>query len=195
MPLIPRGELLTIALRIGETAAATVPLHLFTLSDDPSTKPPFAAFLSIADNHAVDQTRDFQAGVSNVRISDGVVRVALATGTQTPTTTQTATATATATGEGARSPTPTETETATPLASGVPTQTVTATPRGTPVPCPGDCDGGGAVTVDELVEGIAIALGQKASTACLGADRDGDGAVTIDELIHAVNAALRGCPP
>lgn len=66
-----------------------------------------------------------------------------------------------------------------------------------PVParlCAGDCDGDGAVAINELVLGVGIALGAVALDACAAADGDGDGAVAIDELIAAVDRALDGCP-
>lgn len=58
--------------------------------------------------------------------------------------------------------------------------------------CPGDCDGDGAVTVDELVTGIAIALGTAPLDACRTLDPDADG-VSIHDLLRAVAAALDGC--
>ena len=60
--------------------------------------------------------------------------------------------------------------------------------------CAGDCDSGGAVTVDELVQCVNIALGNQPISACPACDTGGDGAVTVDELVKAVNAALGGCP-
>jgi len=77
---------------------------------------------------------------------------------------------------------------------GVPTPTATALPTRTPPPCSADCDDGGAVTVDELLLAVQIALGTIDTTACVVADGDGDGVVTADELVSAVNAALDGCP-
>ncbi len=59
--------------------------------------------------------------------------------------------------------------------------------------CVGDCNGDGAVSVDELVLATRIALGEIAAGQCSSADRDGNGRVTIDELTGAVNAALLGC--
>ena len=59
----------------------------------------------------------------------------------------------------------------------------------------GDCNGDGAVTVDELVTGVNIALGTTPLSACAAFDRNGDGQVTVDELIEAVNNALAGPPP
>ncbi len=49
------------------------------------------------------------------------------------------------------------------------------------------------MTVNELVIGVNIALGNAASTACPPFDRNGDGQVTVNELVSAVNAALLGC--
>jgi cysteine-rich repeat protein len=61
--------------------------------------------------------------------------------------------------------------------------------------CDGDCDGNGAVAVEELIAGVSIALGQAALESCRAADRDGDGTVTIDEMIGAIAGALGGCAP
>jgi hypothetical protein len=66
------------------------------------------------------------------------------------------------------------------------------TPTPTP-PCPGDCDGRGSVTVDELIRGVNIALGIQGVEACPAFDRDASDTVSIAELILAVNAALSGC--
>ena len=59
------------------------------------------------------------------------------------------------------------------------------------VPCIGNCDETGEVTVDELITGVNIALGITPPAACpaLG------GNVTIDEIIQAVNNMLTGCSP
>jgi len=59
--------------------------------------------------------------------------------------------------------------------------------------CPGDCDGDGTVTVDELVTAVNIALGARGLDACPPADASRDGSVSIDDLVRAVNAALNGC--
>jgi len=64
----------------------------------------------------------------------------------------------------------------------------------TPLSCVGDCDGDGAVTVDELITGVNLALGALPLVACPAFDFSRDGSVTIDELLTAVNAALSGCP-
>jgi hypothetical protein len=49
------------------------------------------------------------------------------------------------------------------------------------------------VTVDELIQGINIALGTISVEACSPFDTDGNGTVTVDEVIAAVNRALMGC--
>ncbi|MDX2170155.1 MAG: alpha-L-fucosidase [Deltaproteobacteria bacterium] len=59
--------------------------------------------------------------------------------------------------------------------------------------CVADCDDGGAVTVDELLRAVAIALDAQPLAACGVADRNGDGAVTADELVAGVAVALQGC--
>jgi len=62
------------------------------------------------------------------------------------------------------------------------------------VSCVGDCDGSGAVTVDELLTMVNIALGIADVSACEAGDANRDGQVTIDEILSAVNAALTSCP-
>ena len=61
------------------------------------------------------------------------------------------------------------------------------------VKCIGDCNGDDAVSIDELVLAVRIALGENETSDCLVADRDGSGTVEIDELIAAVSVALSGC--
>lgn len=85
-------------------------------------------------------------------------------------------------------PTPRPTSTSTPTPTGTPT--ATEPPR-----CPGDCDDGGDVTVDELILGVTIALGEADLESCRAFDADGDGIVRVDDLIAAINAALHGCTP
>jgi hypothetical protein len=58
--------------------------------------------------------------------------------------------------------------------------------------CPGDCDATGTVSVDELVRGVALALGD-ATAPCPAFDTSGDQVIDIAELIAAVHAALSGC--
>lgn len=71
---------------------------------------------------------------------------------------------------------------------------VLALPAGA-VLCVGDCGLDGEVTVDEILVGVGIALGQGQIEACPAFDRDGDGGVTVDEILAAVGAALDGCTP
>lgn len=59
--------------------------------------------------------------------------------------------------------------------------------------CQGDCDGSGDVSVDELIRGVNIALGNDPANWCLAFDADLSHSVTMGELISAVDAALRGC--
>lgn len=91
-------------------------------------------------------------------------------------------------------PTPEESPTAT--ASVPPVSTPTPEPSASPTPeaaCPGDCNGDGVVTVDEIVRAVAIALGIDALEACPASDGNGDGQVTVDELLRSVAMALDGC--
>jgi hypothetical protein len=60
--------------------------------------------------------------------------------------------------------------------------------------CPGDCNGDHEVTVDELLTGVSVALGNVPMDQCPAVDANGDGAVTIDELLAGVIDALNGCP-
>jgi YVTN family beta-propeller protein len=59
--------------------------------------------------------------------------------------------------------------------------------------CDGDCNGDGAVTVDEVIQAVGIALGQQAVATCIAADADDDDTVTVDEVLRGVNNALDGC--
>ena len=58
--------------------------------------------------------------------------------------------------------------------------------------CTGDCDGGGTVTIDELILGINIALGNAQVGTC--PTLCGDAVLDISCLVGAVNHALEGCP-
>jgi glucose/arabinose dehydrogenase len=60
--------------------------------------------------------------------------------------------------------------------------------------CTGDCDGGGGVSIDELIQGVNIALGNSAVFQCRAFDGNGNENVTIDELVAGVGHALEGCP-
>ena len=65
----------------------------------------------------------------------------------------------------------------------------------TPLPgqCAVDCNGDGKATIDELVRGVGIALGNLPLTACPASDSNGDGKASISELINGVNRVLYGC--
>lgn len=53
-----------------------------------------------------------------------------------------------------------------------------------------DCNGDSAVSVDELVRAVGIALGEQPLEQCDAADVNNDGDVSVDELMSGVNAAL-----
>ncbi len=86
--------------------------------------------------------------------------------------------------------TATETFTPSPAASETPTSTPPSTP---PPPCVGDCNRDGAVTVDEILTMVNIALGNASLSLCPTGDGNGDQQITIDEILSAVNSALNGC--
>ena len=60
----------------------------------------------------------------------------------------------------------------------------------TRLPRAGDCDRNGAVSIDELVLGVAIALDVSAPSACPAFDADASGKVSVNELVAAVDGAL-----
>jgi hypothetical protein len=93
--------------------------------------------------------------------------------------------------ESAAQATPTTPVASTPTATSTPTPTPTKNP--TLVACVGNCDAGPAVTVDELIRGVNIALGILPLEACPSFDINGTGDVTVEELIRAVGNALNGC--
>src|SRR5262249_13006165 len=59
--------------------------------------------------------------------------------------------------------------------------------------CAGDCDGGQAGGVGELLMLVNIALGKVTPSHCIAGDTNRDGTVDLSELIIAVNKALHGC--
>lgn len=70
-----------------------------------------------------------------------------------------------------------------------------------PPPCAGDCNGDASVAVDEVITGIAAALGAGDGGRCLAqfchadcAGGPGIGRPTIGCLVAAVGALLNGCP-
>lgn len=60
--------------------------------------------------------------------------------------------------------------------------------------CPGDCDGDGAATIDELLRGVGIARGDHPAAVCPAIDDAADGVVDIADLIAALRNSLDGCP-
>jgi YD repeat-containing protein len=62
------------------------------------------------------------------------------------------------------------------------------------VVCIGDCGNDGAVTVEELIRGVNIALGIAPLSDCSQFDADHSMDVTVEELIQGVNIALSRCP-
>jgi hypothetical protein len=92
-----------------------------------------------------------------------------------------------------RMPTATHTVPTTRTPTSTSTRGVTVTPTATPVPCVGDCDGSGVVTVSDLVTGVNIVLDNQPITRCPAFDPDDSGTVTISELIQGVNNTLNGC--
>jgi hypothetical protein len=85
---------------------------------------------------------------------------------------------------------------ATPTPTPSPTPTSTDTPQPTPTAaaaaCVGDCDGGGDVTVNELIVLVNIALGSAQPSACPHGVSSRS-AVDIALIVQAVNNALNGC--
>ena len=63
------------------------------------------------------------------------------------------------------------------------------------VPCVADCDGGGTISINELILAINIGLELAPLEVCAAADYSSDGRVGISELVVAVNGALSGCEP
>jgi hypothetical protein len=59
--------------------------------------------------------------------------------------------------------------------------------------CPGDCNADGRVSIDELITGVRMALGDTGLTACPAMDGNGTEGIQIDDLVAAVTAGLRGC--
>jgi len=59
--------------------------------------------------------------------------------------------------------------------------------------CTGDCNGDGAVTVDEILTMVNIVLGIEDVSTCLPGDANNDKMITVDEILTAVNNALKGC--
>jgi len=54
----------------------------------------------------------------------------------------------------------------------------------------GDCDGDGLVTIDELVRGVAVTMGELALEECAPLDGDLDGRARVNDVVRAVASAL-----
>ena len=78
------------------------------------------------------------------------------------------------------------------LALSVPGYAQAAADVPTPPLCIGDCDNDGAVTIDELIVGVAMALGEDVPGACMAFCFTLEPDITC--LERAINAALDGCP-
>jgi hypothetical protein len=78
-----------------------------------------------------------------------------------------------------------------PTATNTRTPTRTAPPTFTPVPCAGDCNDDGTVTVDEILTMVNIALGNADATACPNGIPSG-AQVDVALILTAVNNALNG---
>ena len=59
--------------------------------------------------------------------------------------------------------------------------------------CPGDCDGDGRVTVDELTLGVGIVLGERGIHECFALNVNRDFLVDASEIVLAVTTAVGGC--
>jgi len=60
------------------------------------------------------------------------------------------------------------------------------------IPCVGDCDGDGTVSINELVMMVSMALGTVDMSAC-HSDPNGDGMISVNELVSSTLSALDGC--
>ena len=56
----------------------------------------------------------------------------------------------------------------------------------------GDCDGDGRIGIQDLIAGVAMALGRREMGGCSNGDADDDGRISISELITLVGLALQG---
>ncbi len=63
------------------------------------------------------------------------------------------------------------------------------------VPCTGDCNEDGTVTVPELIRAVNIALGAASLRACPAADQGADERVSVPEVVSAVRNAIDSCGP
>ena len=59
--------------------------------------------------------------------------------------------------------------------------------------CAGDCNGNGAVAVNEVVTMVNVTLETRPLSVCQAGDVNADGTISIDEIMTAVGRALEGC--
>jgi hypothetical protein len=69
----------------------------------------------------------------------------------------------------------------------------TVTVEVAPSTCAGDCDGSNAVTPDDLLAAVTVAMGHAAPAMCMLGDQSGNGQITVDEILVAVNHAVSSC--
>lgn len=72
--------------------------------------------------------------------------------------------------------------------------TATTFAAAAPTACVGDCNHDGDVTVDEVLEGVRIALGSDDLATCPAFNGNAGGEVTVAEVLAAVTSVLGGCP-
>ena len=121
-------------------------------------------------------------GCTNPGIADFTPPTSTPTPTLEPTSTRTHTPTSTF------EPTSTRTRTATPTFTPNSGTSPTITPH-----CTGDCDGNHQVSIDELLRGIAIALGNLGLDDCQPFDQNQSHQVEINEVVAALRDALGAC--
>ncbi len=127
-------------------------------------------------------------GSPDVALLAQALNAAAATPTPTPTPTAIPSVIATPTAPA------TWTSTAAPTVPATWTATVTPpalSPTPTALPCFGDCNGDGRVSVDEILVLANVALGMGNAASCASAPAAG---MSITQLQAAVNHALNGCP-
>jgi hypothetical protein len=72
---------------------------------------------------------------------------------------------------------------------------VTATTfGGASAACPGDCDGDGVITVDDVLERMRIALGEAELTSCSPASATSGGVETVADVLAALMSVVTACP-
>jgi subtilase family protein len=185
---------------VGAVAAAVKSLNTPTPSATSTPTVTMARTPTATATRTATQTATTRTATTTATSTSTRPVTATSTLSGTPTATQTPTRQATATVTPAPSRTPTSTATSTPTHASTAPPTATSTTRQptatrtpTPQACAGDCDGNDTVTIEELIQGVNIALGALPFEACPAFDANGDGAVTVDDLVAAVNKALSAC--